>query len=586
MLDYSLLSPISDFIDCHFAVNNLSPNYYYEGHCPQTGELLRLPRTALIEAIARGLMNYLARDERYANEGKMYGVLLVELPSGEQRVIKAFSGLLNSQSVVDGWVPPIPGREAVALSEAETLAKLDAIKQEIIALQQLPERQQYEILSAEFTQQLQVMSDRHCECRYQRQAQRQILGETLTGEVLTTALTELDEASRRDGIERRQLKRQRDGVLQPLQQLITAADTRIRELKQQRKTLSRQLQAEMHAAYSLMNFFGQSLTLQQLMPDGLPTGTGDCCAPKLLHYAATHHLKPLAMAEFWWGKSSGDKIQGEFYEACAERCQPLMGFLLSGMRLNPYTPNTPLLERGDIKSSSSLPFPRGGLGWGNCRTGSNSITGLYITDREVIYQDEWLIAVNKPAGLLSVPGRYRDTQDSVLSRLRNLLADGMNLVPVHRLDQETSGILLIARDRYTHYHLSQQFQQRQVHKVYEAILAGAVTQNQGVIELPLWGNPQNRPYQQVDWLYGKPSVTKFQVIAKEDEYTRVEFIPLTGRTHQLRVHAAEGLGVVILGDCLYGCTADANRLHLHAREISFYHPQLAKTLHLQATTPF
>ncbi|WP_413200485.1 pseudouridine synthase [Nostoc piscinale] len=570
-------------------------NYYYEGRCPQTGELLKLPRTALIEGIARGLMNYLARDERYAREGKMYGVLLVELPSGEQKVIQAFSGLLNGQSVVDGWVPPIPGREAVALSEAETLAKLEAIKQEIINLQELPERQQYEILSAEFTQQLQVMSDRHSECRYQRQAQRQILGETLTGEVLTTALAELDAASRKDGIERRQLKRQRDTVLQPLQQLITAADTKIRELKQQRKTLSRQLQAQMHAAYSLMNFFGQSLTLQQLMPDGLPTGTGDCCAPKLLHYAATHHLKPLAMAEFWWGKSSGDKVQGEFYEACAERCQPLMGFLLSGMRLNPYTPlnPTPLattegtsatqwlpLERGDIKSSSSLPFPRGGLGWGNWTT------SMYKIDKEVIYQDEWLIAVNKPAGLLSVPGRYRDTQDSVLSRLRNLLADGMNLLPVHRLDQETSGILLIARDRNTHYHLSQQFQQRQVHKVYEAVLAGAVTQNHGVIELPLWGNPQHRPYQQVDWQYGKTSVTKFQVIAKEDEYTRVEFIPLTGRTHQLRVHAAVGLGVVILGDRLYGCNANANRLHLHAREISFYHPQLAKTLDLQATTPF
>ncbi|OCQ90010.1 RNA pseudouridine synthase [Nostoc sp. MBR 210] len=561
MLDCSLLLPISDFIDCKITVNNLSPNYYYEGHCPQTGELLRLPRTALIEAIARGLMNYLARDERYANEGKMYGVLLVELPSGEQRVIKAFSGLLNSQSVVEGWVLPIPGREAVAFSEAETLTKLEAIKQEIIALQELPERQQYEILSAEFEQQLQVMSDRHRQCRYQRQAQRQILGEILTGEVLALALAELDEASRQDGIERRQLKRQRDTVLQPLQQFITAADTRIRELKQQRKTLSRQLQAEMHAAYSLMNFFGQSLTLQQLMPDGLPTGTGDCCAPKLLHYAATNHLKPLAMAEFWWGKSSGDKVQGEFYEACAERCQPLMGFLLSGMKPNPPFP----AREGGVVS----PSPRRAGVWG-----------------EVIYEDEWLIAVNKPAGLLSVPGRYRDTQDSVLSRLRNLLADGMNLVPVHRLDQETSGILLIARDRHTHRYLSQQFQQRQVHKVYEAILAGAVTQNQGVIELPLWGNPQNRPYQQVDWQHGKPSVTKFQIIAKEGEYTRVEFIPLTGRTHQLRVHTAVGLGVVILGDRLYGCNAGANRLHLHAREISFYHPQLAKTLHLHATTPF
>ncbi|MBE9206599.1 RluA family pseudouridine synthase [Nostoc sp. LEGE 06077] len=562
-MHFSLLSPITDFIDCKIAVSSLSTNYYYQGYCSETGELFSLPRTALIEEIARGLMKYLATDERYASEGKMYGVLLVELPTGEPQVIKAFSGLLNGQSVVDGWVPPIPGREAVAFAEAQTLAKLDAIKQELIALQQLPERQQYEILSGEFEQQLQIISDRHRDCRYQRQAQRQQLCETLTGEVLTLALAELDAASRRDGIERRQLKRQRDAVLQPLQQAIATADARIRELKQQRKTLSRQLQAQMHAAYSMMNFFGQSLTLQQLMPDGLPTGTGDCCAPKLLHYAATHHLKPLAMAEFWWGKSSGDKIQGEFYGACVERCQPLMGFLLSGIRPDPPAP-FPRREGGVVSPSPC----RGGV-WG-----------------EVIYQDEWLIAVNKPAGLLSVPGRYQHTQDSVVSRLRNLLADGMNLVSVHRLDQETSGILLIARDRNTHYHLSQQFQQRQVQKVYEAILAGAVTKNQGVIELPLWGNPQNRPYQQVDWQHGKPSMTQFQVIAKEGEYTRVKFIPLTGRTHQLRVHAAVGLGVVILGDRLYGCVAEASRLHLHARELTFYHPQLGKTIHLQAKTPF
>ncbi|MBE9007744.1 RluA family pseudouridine synthase [Fortiea sp. LEGE XX443] len=537
-----------------------SPSYYYQGSCPQTGELLRLPRTAFIEAIARGLMNYLATDERYASEGKMYGVLLVESPTGEQQVIKAFSGLLNSQSVVEGWVPPIPGREAVALTEAQTLAALDAIKQELITLQQLPERQQYEILSGEFEQQLQVMSDRHRDCKQQRQEKRQLLCETLTGEALTLALAQLDEASRRDGIERRQLKRQRDAVLQPLRELITAADAKIRDLKQQRKSLSCQLQAQMHAAYSMMNFLGQSLTLQQLMPDGLPTGTGNCCAPKLLHYAATHHLKPLAMAEFWWGKSSGDKIQGEFYEACAERCQPLMGFLLSGLKPNPPT------REGGVFSPSPC---RGGV-WGEV----------------IIYQDEWLIAVNKPAGLLSVPGRYGDTQDSVLSRLRNLLPDGMKLMAVHRLDQETSGILLIARDRQIHRHLSQQFQQRQIHKVYEAILAGAATKNQGVIELPLWGDPQNRPYQQVNWQCGKPSVTKFQVIAKEADYTRVEFIPLTGRTHQLRVHAAIGLGVVILGDRLYGCCAETSRLHLHARELSFEHPQSGETIHLQIQTPF
>ena len=400
--------------------------------------------------------------------------------------------------------------------------------------------------------------------------------------LLTIALEQLDEESRQQGIERRQLKRQQNAVLQPLQQLIAATDTRISELKQQRKALSRQLQAQMQATYSLTNFSGRSQSLQQLMPKGSPTGTGDCCAPKLLHYAATHHLKPLAMAEFWWGASSGnqDKIPGEFYGACAERCQPLMGFLLSGLKpisiLNrDFYRTTPLSLNilTHLCSSNESNFPA-----------FPSIKG----EIPIIYEDEWLIAVNKPAGLLSVPGRYGDRQDSVLSRLRHLLPDGIALVSVHRLDQETSGILLLARDRQTHRQLSQQFQQHQIHKVYEAILSGAVTVEQGVIDLPLWGDPKNRPEQKVDWQHGKPSLTQFQIMAREGDYTRVEFTPLTGRTHQLRVHAADvqGLGVTILGDRLYGCRAVTSRLHLHARELRFEHPQLEKTLHLQANTPF
>ncbi|HEY9611843.1 RluA family pseudouridine synthase [Allocoleopsis sp.] len=650
-----ILHPLSDFIDCNCAVSNSSASYYYEGFCPQSGELLRLPRTPMAEAIATGLMQYLANHNCYSHEGKMYGILLVELPNGEQRVLKAFSGLLNGQSSIEGWVPPIPGRDQVALEEACTLAELEAIKQELITLKQLPPRQQYETLSREFEQQLQQMSDRHRDGKHQRHEQRQVLCETLTGETLTLALEQLNEESRRHGIERRQLKRQQNVVLQPLKQQIEAANQRIRELKQQRKTLSRQLQAQMYAAYSLTNFSGQSLSLQQLMPGGwMPTGTGDCCAPKLLHYAAIQGLKPLAMAEFWWGPSSADrdKVQGNFYGACAERCQPLMGFLLSGLlkwRPNPPASGTcfqsvPLesdppkspLKRGTLTEFSPLnkggwggsprlrthptreggviaigfdaysflapPLTRGAGGvWDVTLKKPIGITSPSFTRREVtselrqpeqtlpiVYQDEWLIAVNKPAGLLSVPGRYRDTFDSVLSRLRHLLPEGMALMAVHRLDQETSGILLLARDRQTYCQLSQQFQQRQVHKVYEAVLSGCVTTEQGAIKLPLWGNPENRPYQKVDWQHGKPSFTHFQVIAREGDSTRVEFIPLTGRTHQLRVHAADsrGLGVPILGDRLYGCRAVASRLHLHARELRFLHPQSGQTLHLQVKTPF
>jgi tRNA pseudouridine32 synthase/23S rRNA pseudouridine746 synthase len=188
--------------------------------------------------------------------------------------------------------------------------------------------------------QLQVLSDRHRNCKQQRDEKRQLVCQTLAAETLEIALEQLNQESRLEGIERRQLKRQRDETLQPLKQLIEAADGRMRALKQRRKELSRELQVQMHAAYTLVNFLGKSRSISSLMPtNSIPTGTGDCCAPKLLHCAAVHNLKPLAMAEFWWGPPSGDKIQGEFYGACGDRCQPLMGFLLSGLSQNPMVSN-------------------------------------------------------------------------------------------------------------------------------------------------------------------------------------------------------------------------------------------------------
>jgi tRNA pseudouridine32 synthase/23S rRNA pseudouridine746 synthase len=544
-----LLHPLSDFLLSQSVNDDSRVNYYYQGRCDRTGELLKLPRSALAEAIAKSLMQELAADgDRFSREGKMYGILLVELPSGERRVLKAFSGLLNGCSEVEGWVSPIPGRQAVTFEENQTLTQLETIKQKLLTLKQLPQRQQYETLSGEFARQLQIMSDRHRTRKEKRQEKRQQYAQTFN----TEKLEKLDEESRQDGIEKRKFKQQRDRVLQPLISAIAQADNQIRALKQRRKALSRQLQAQMHAVYFLTNFAGKSRSLEQLVIGGLPTGTGDCCAPKLLHYAATHHLKPLAMAEFWWGNSTGDKIAGEFYGACLERCQPLMGFLLSGLKAH---------------------------------------TASFLEDENeisILYQDRCLVAANKPAGLLSVPGRYRETQDSVISRLRYLLPDGENLIAVHRLDKETSGVLLLARDRDTHRHLSQQFQQRNVRKIYEAILAGNLKSDRGAIALPLWGDPENRPYQKVNWQHGKVSETQYQVLTREKETTRVEFMPLTGRTHQLRVHSADvrGLGMPILGDTLYGCNAGASRLYLHAKKLTFEHPKLKKLICISAKTPF
>ncbi|MEZ2232620.1 pseudouridine synthase [Microcoleus sp.] len=769
---------VLDFTDANWDSIAFSSNYCYQGLCVQSGELLRLPRTVQCEAIARGLMQHLGEDECHSREGKMYGVLLVETLGGEKKVLKAFSGLLNGSSHVPGWVTPIPGRDRVALTEARTLTELESMKQELMRLQQLPQRQEYDRRLREWELELQAVNERHKICKQQRDITRDLLCQTLGGETREIALEELNQASRLEGIERRQIKRERDDKLQPLKQLIEAADGRITELKQQRKKLSRELQMQMHEAYTLVNFLGNSRSLQQLMPSGsIPTGTGDCCAPKLLHYAALHNLKPLAMAEFWWGPSLGDKVQGEFYGACGDRCQPLMGFLLSGLAQNrsvfknvnncevdavgdsdncehpdyvrakhdgrqfisdkqrftavmlrPYeyicqtqmhpdnltsnrlfplfvlksrSPLTPL-KKGGTRNTLKVPLIDGGTtnnlkvpmidggttnnlkvpmidggttnnlkvpmidggttnnlkvpmidggttnnlkvpmidggttnnlkvplikgDLGGSRLDKNQHLFSVLSSHEseqpgkemkggliahpknnnfdgrtgilpvpeprkmlpIIYEDKWLIIINKPANLLSVPGRYLENQDSVLSRFRNLLVDGFNLNTVHRLDFDTSGILILARDQDTYRKLSLEFEKKQVHKIYEAVLSGVTNMNMGSIALPLWGDPENRPIQEVNWERGKPSVTQFQVIGREGNCSRIEFVPLTGRTHQLRVHAADvrGLGIPILGDRLYGCKADGMRLHLHAREISFEHPQLGNRLYLKAEMPF
>ncbi len=492
-------------------------SYWYEGVCPRSGNLLRLPRPKFVESIAQALMQVLAADEQYSFEGKMYGVLLVETPSGDQQILKAFSGLLNGQSIVEGWVPPILGRDRIQLEETIALVQLESLKQEMIQLYEIPERQQYQKLVEEYDRKYQQLSKIHQQRKLERQSQRR----------LNDCNLELDEQSKRDGIEKRNLKRDHAFILNPLKQIVDQADEQIRQLKQQRKRLSQQLQSQMHASYRITNFAQETRSLSDLLAS-LPSGTGECCAPKLLHYAATHHLKPLAMAEFWYGESVGGKIQGEFYGACVDRCQPILGFLLSGL---------------------------------------DSI--------ETVYQDDWLIVVSKPAGLLSVKGRYG--QDCLLDRFRE------TVIPVHRLDQDTSGLIILARDTQTYQQLSQQFQHRKIYKIYEAILSGKITQEQGVIDLPLSNDLNDRPKQKIDYQRGKPSITHFQVLEVQ-QTTRIEFRPITGRTHQLRVHAAQGLGTAIVGDRLYG--TPGSRLHLHARDLRFRHPATGTTIDLTTETPF
>ncbi len=521
--------------------------YYYEGRCPRSGELLYLPRSPASEDYARDLMREL--DQQPPSAGKMYGVLLVHTPAGQLQVLKAFSGLLNGQAEVDGWVPPVPGRQQVAAVELLTLEQLTSLKQDILKWQQLPARVQYAELLAEYTELRQKLQAELQQCRQERRQQRQAGANNLAGAELDLARVQLNRASQQDGLRYRRFKQQWNAVLEPLQILIAQADDRIRELKSQRKILSRQLQALMHQAATVTNFAGESRSLATLQPTGLPTGTGECCAPKLLHYAATHYLRPIAMAEFWWGLAIGDKQPGKFYGACVDRCQPLMGFMLSGLS-------------AQVRSG----IPRS-----------------VLTNIATIYSDDYLLVVNKPSGLLSVPGRYG--QESALDMLKSEYA--MPLWATHRLDQDTSGILVFAKDLDTYRAVSKQFADRDqtLHKVYEALVAGVVPESVGMIDLPLAADVLDRPKQKVDWLQGKPSITHYRVLEMVGNQTRLELRPVTGRTHQLRVHASQGLQTPIVGDHLYGQN-DRKRLCLHAREISFRHPHSLAKLHFQVSTPF
>lgn len=524
--------------------------YCYTGRCPRSGESLSLPRSIASEHYARILMQELSLQP--PAEGKMYGVLLAVGQNSQQQVLKAFSGLLDGQTELPGWVPPIPGRQQLETAEVQTIEQLTVIKQNIWQLQQLPVRQEYALLMAEYTANRQELQAKLKLQKQARQQQRQELTANLMGNELVAALAHLTTASQQDGLRQRRLKKQWDAVLNPLQVLTEQADQQIQDLKRQRRVLSQQLQSQMHQTTALTNFAGESMSLAQLRPDGLPTGSGHCCAPKLLHYAATHHLRPIAMAEFWWGPAVGDKQPGQFYGACVDRCQPLMGFMLSGL---------------SAQVRATIPQPV----------------------LEIIYSDDYLLIVNKPSGLLAVPGRYG--QQNALDILKNKQA--MLLWAVHRLDQDTSGILVLAKDLDTYRAMSKQFVDssagangdRSLHKVYEALVVGSVAEKAGTINLPLAADLTDRPKQKVDRKQGKPSITHYRVLETVGNQTRLELRPLTGRTHQLRVHTAQGLGTVIVGDRLYG-NNDREHLCLHAKEIFFLHPQLLTHLHFQVSTPF
>lgn len=342
-------------------------------------------------------------------------------------------------------------------------------------------------------------------------------------------------------------------------QRVKGFETEILLLKQERKTRSAALQLWLFRQFNMLNAKGERKDLCEIFkdtPQGLPpAGAGECALPKLLQYAYLHGLQPLAMGEFWCGMSPKDEIRhdGYFYPSCKGKCEPILKHMLVGLDVEP----NPLAE--DLFKDTPL---------------------------EILYEDEWIVAVEKPSGMLSVPGK--NDLDSVQQRLRLMYPDATGPLVVHRLDMATSGILLAAKDKEVHARLQSQFETRSISKEYVAILDGVPSHECGIIDLPICLNPLDRPRQMVDFENGKPAITEYKVELVKDGRAKVVFKPYTGRTHQLRVHSAHvsGLGCPISGDELYGNPDSAPRLCLHAARLVFRHPVSDKEIEIVSPSPF
>lgn len=357
-----------------------------------------------------------------------------------------------------------------------------------------------------------------------------------------------------------------------------------KELIEKRAVLSRNLMMEIHDLYRLSNFTGETRPLSDILGkrQGIPAGTGDCCAPKLLNYAALNGLKPIGLSEFYFGKESksGARTHGKFYPACKEKCQPILGFMMQGINSHRITNHTNSHE-------SQLPLDL--REFAKIRDPKNSILN-------VLFEDSELVVVVKPSGLLSVPGKGPENQDCVTARVKKMFPGCPDHPEVHRLDMDTSGLMVLARTKEAHRELSRQFHDRETGKRYIALLDGELAEacpakglgESGTIELPFRLDVDNRPHQIYDPVHGKIGITHWKALSADNQKTRVEFTPITGRTHQLRVHAASehGLGTPIVGDRLYGTGTAPGQLKLHAAFLSFTHPVSGKKLRFNSDPSF
>lgn len=486
--------------------------------------------------------------------GKMFGVLVVRTPAGEVGYLAAFSGNLAGKNVHPFFVPPIYDLlqpDGFFRQEEERINEINArirTLQASPALEDARSRLQSTIEYCDFV--LQAAKDLMKKRKEERDRLRQF---PLTEEETALLIKESQHMKAAHKLTKKSLR----SILKEDQAKVDRLEQEIEQLKQERKRRSAALQRKLFEQFRILNARGEVKDLCELFAPTYqgapPAGAGECAAPKLLQYAYQHQLEPIAMAEFWWGDSPKTEIRhhGYYYPACKGKCEPILNHMLLGLRVD----ENPLLA--DSHRETKL---------------------------DILYEDDYLLVINKPEGMLSVPGK--GDADSVYQRLSILYPEATGPIIVHRLDMATSGLLLAAKTKEAHQNLQAQFKNRTIQKRYIALLEGEVPQDEGEIRLPLCPDPLDRPRQIVSEEFGKTALTRYRVLERASGKTLIAFYPQTGRTHQLRVHAAHPLGLhcPILGDELYGRKAE--RLYLHAEYLAFTHPITSERIEIQKSPAF
>lgn len=503
----------------------------------------------------------LDNDQNTLAIGKMFGVLVVRNQQDELGYLCAFSGKLANKNIFPNFVPPIFDMldpDGFFLREETYLNNINT------ELEQLEASEAFLSLSAAFaadeleeTNQIALLKTQLKEGKSERKkiriSQKTILSppefELLEADLVKQSLRDKHEF----GLKMMQLEQDK---IKKHQEYFKIAD-RIQFLKEERKDFSSNLQQRLFDQYNFLNKDGKLKSVSAIFAQTNllkpPAAAGDCAAPKLLQYAFQNDLTPVCMAEFWWGESPKSEIRkhSQFYPSCTGKCEPILKHMLEGIELDP----NPLLNNPALHKTL-----------------------------EIMYQDEDMVVVNKPADFLSVPGIH--IQDSVYTRIQEMIPDLSGPIIIHRLDMATSGILVLAKHKEAHKILQEQFINRTVQKRYLALLEGEIDQDEGYIEFPIRVDLDDRPRQVVCYEYGKMAKTYFKVLEKSQGRTRIHYWPITGRTHQLRMHSSHHLGLncPIVGDDLYG--QKDSRLHLHAEYLELKHPKTGKTMRFLADCDF